>query len=106
MDSTSLVQKLWNACNVLRGDGMSYGDYVEQLTHQLLLKTANERSRPPWKQPSPLPVSYGWSTLLSRERDDLFDHYRYALNALGSEKGHPRACSSTGRRTSSRINPP
>lgn len=31
----SLVHKLWNYCNVLRDDGMSYGDYVEQLTYPM-----------------------------------------------------------------------
>jgi hypothetical protein len=43
--STAIVQKLWNYCNVLRDDGMSYGDYVEQLTYLLFLKMADERSR-------------------------------------------------------------
>ena len=33
--SNQIVQKLWNYCNVLRDDGMSYGDYVEQLTYFL-----------------------------------------------------------------------
>ncbi len=32
MNSSTLVHKFWNYCNVLRDDGMSYGDYVEQLT--------------------------------------------------------------------------
>ncbi len=32
MTSSAIVQKLWNCCNVLRDDGMSYGDYVERLT--------------------------------------------------------------------------
>lgn len=32
MNASTLVQKLWNYCNVLRDDGLSYGDYVEQLT--------------------------------------------------------------------------
>ena len=32
MNSATLVQKLWNYCNILRDDGLSYGDYVEQLT--------------------------------------------------------------------------
>ena len=36
--SSTIVQKLWNYCNVLRDDGMSYGDYVEQLTYLLFLK--------------------------------------------------------------------
>ena len=47
MNTATIVQKLWNYCNVLRDDGMSYGDYVEQLTYLLFLKMADERSRPP-----------------------------------------------------------
>ncbi len=54
-DSSALVQKLWNYCNVLRDDGMSYGDYVEQLTYLLFLKMADERTQPPY-QPAFLPV--------------------------------------------------
>ena len=42
-DSASITQKLWNYCNVLRDDGMSYGDYVEQLTY-LVLKGASEQA--------------------------------------------------------------
>jgi type I restriction-modification system DNA methylase subunit len=38
MTSAAIVQKLWNYCNVLRDDGMSYGDYVEQLTYLLFRK--------------------------------------------------------------------
>ncbi len=51
MNSATIVQKLWNYCNVLRDDGMSYGDYVEQFTYLLFLKMADERSRAPWSQP-------------------------------------------------------
>ena len=40
-----IVQRLWNYCNLLRDDGMSYGDYVEQLTYLLFLKMAHERRR-------------------------------------------------------------
>jgi type I restriction enzyme M protein len=47
MSTHSLVQKLWNCCNVLRDDGMSYGDYLEQLTYLLFLKMADERTQPP-----------------------------------------------------------
>ena len=39
-ESSTIVQRLWNYCNVLRDDGMSYGDYVEQLTYLLFLKMA------------------------------------------------------------------
>ena len=42
-DSKALVDKLWNYCNVLRDDGLSYGDYVEQLTYLLFLKMAEEQ---------------------------------------------------------------
>ena len=42
MTSASLVQKLWIYCNVLRDDGMSYGDYVEQLSYLLFLKIKDE----------------------------------------------------------------
>ena len=45
---TSLVQKLWNFCNILRDDGFSYGDYVEQLTFLLFLKMVDEQSRSPF----------------------------------------------------------
>jgi len=56
--SQQIVQKLWSYCNVLRDDGLSYGDYVEQLTYLLFLKMADERAkaRPdlPRRRPSPL----------------------------------------------------
>ncbi|SRR5579884_883990 len=87
MTSSAIVQKLWNYCNVLRDDGMSYGDYVEQLTYLLFLKMADERTRPPYHQPSPIPEEYGWPSLLKKDGDDLFDHYRRLLEVLGKEKG-------------------
>ena len=83
----SLVQKLWNYCNVLRDDGMSYGDYVEQLTYLLFLKMADERSQPPYNQPSIVPAEYAWASLLTKDGDDLFEHYRHILERLGHEKG-------------------
>ena len=43
-----LVQRLWNYCNVLRDDGLSYGDYIEQLTYLLFLKMADEQTKPPF----------------------------------------------------------
>lgn len=42
-DSKAIVDKLWNYCNILRDDGLSYGDYVEQLTYLLFLKMAEEQ---------------------------------------------------------------
>lgn len=51
MTPAAIVQKLWNYCNVLRDDGMSYGDYVEQLTFLLFLKMADERTKKPEDNP-------------------------------------------------------
>jgi type I restriction enzyme M protein len=87
MSPSAIVQKLWNYCNVLRDDGMSYGDYVEQLTYLLFLKMADERTKPPYGQASPVPAGYDWPSLLKRDGDDLFDHYRHLLEKLGSKKG-------------------
>ena len=71
MSSSAIVQKLWNYCNVLRDDGMSYGDYVEQLTYLLFLKMADERTKPPYNQSSQIPDKYSWPSLLKRDGDDL-----------------------------------
>lgn len=87
MSPTQIVQKLWNYCNVLRDDGMSYGDYVEQLTYLLFLKMADERSKPPYNQPSQIPAKYDWQSLLKKDGDDLFDHYRHILEELGKKGG-------------------
>jgi type I restriction enzyme M protein len=87
MNTSTLVQKLWNYCNVLRDDGMSYGDYVEQLTFLLFLKMADERSRPPYHQASPIPEPYAWPRLLDKDGDALIDHYRHTLDELGKQPG-------------------
>ena len=85
--SQAIIQKLWNYCNVLRDDGMSYGDYVEQLTYLLFLKMADERTKSPYDQPSVVPAKYAWPSLIKKDGDDLFDHYRHILKNLGNEKG-------------------
>jgi len=87
MSPADIVNKLWNYCHVLRDDGMSYGDYVEQLTYLLFLKMADERSKPPYNQPSILPAGFDWSGLIARDGDALFDHYRHTLETLGRAKG-------------------
>jgi type I restriction enzyme M protein len=85
--STQLVQKLWNYCNILRDDGLSYGDYVEQLTFLLFLKMADEQSQAPFNKPSPIPKEFDWQSLLKRDGDELETHYRHVLESLGKEKG-------------------
>jgi hypothetical protein len=51
------------------------------------LKMADERSRPPHSQPSPVPAPYAWPALLAKDGDALFDHYRHTLEELGKGKG-------------------
>ena len=75
MASDQIVQKLWNYRNVLRDDGMSYGDYVEQLTYLLFLKMADERTQAPYNQPSIGPKQYSWSSLIKKDGDELFDQF-------------------------------
>ena len=79
MSPAQIVHKLWNYCNVLRDDGMSYGDYVEQLTYLLFVKRTDERSKPPHNQESSIPKEYDWQSLLKRDGYKLFDHYRHLL---------------------------
>ena len=55
MNSATIVQKLWNYCNVLRDDGMSYGDYVEQLTYLLFLKMPTSAASRRGASPARLP---------------------------------------------------
>lgn len=80
MNSATIVQKPCNYCNMLRDDGMAYGDCVEQLTSLLFLKMADERSQPPWSQPSPIAKGFDWPWLLAKDGDELFDHYRHLLD--------------------------
>jgi type I restriction enzyme M protein len=86
-ESASLVQKVWNYCNVLRDDGVSYGDYVEQLTYLLFLKMADEQTKPPFNRPPTIPQGLNWQSLLEKDGAALEIHYRYILETLGKEKG-------------------
>ncbi|MFN3467578.1 MAG: N-6 DNA methylase [Candidatus Brocadiales bacterium] len=86
-ESSNIVQRVWNYCNVLRDDGVSYGDYVEQLTYLVFLKMADEQTRPPINRPSIIPKGLDWQSLLEKDGDDLEVHYRHVLEALGKGKG-------------------
>src|SRR5262249_5412163 len=85
--SSQIVQKLWNYCNVLRDDGLSYGDYVEQLTYLLFLKMAHEQTQPPWNKPSVIPKRLDWPAPHSGEGDDFNTKSRHTLDTLGKKPG-------------------
>ena len=86
-ESAGIVQKLWNYCNVLRDDGVSYGDYVEQLTYLLFLKMVDEQTKPPFNKKSTIPDDLNWDSLIKRDGNALEKHYRKILDLLGKEKG-------------------
>jgi len=87
MTSDGLVQRLWSYCNVLRDDGLSYGDYVEQLTYLLFLKMADEQTRAPFGRPAFIPDRLDWQSLLARDGDELEVQYRHILEELGRGNG-------------------
>lgn len=86
--SSTIVQKIWNFCNTLRDDGVSYGDYLEQLTYLLFLKMADEYSKPPHKRTDiNIPTEMNWESLTEKSGDELERHYNKILRSLGKEKG-------------------
>lgn len=87
MNSSSIISKVWNFCNTLRDDGVSYGDYLEQLTYLLFLKLADEFSKPPYNRSLPVPKEYNWESLTLLKGADLETHYSKILRELGKQKG-------------------
>ena len=86
-ESATIVQKLWNFCNVLRDDGVSYGDYVEQLTYLLFLKLADEQTKPPFNKPATIPTDLDWESLLNANGAELETQYVKILRELSNAKG-------------------
>src|SRR5215210_1554359 len=74
-----IVAKLWNLCNVLRDDGITYTDYVTELTFLLFLKMLAETGHE-----ERLPEGYRWEGLARREGLDQLEHYRQLLLDLGN----------------------
>ena len=86
-ESATIVQKLWNFCNVLRDDGVSYGDYVEQLTYLLFLKLADEQTKPPFNKPTTIPAGLDWESLLEASGAELEAQYVKILRELSNAQG-------------------
>jgi type I restriction enzyme M protein len=87
MSTNQIISKVWSFCNTLRDDGVSYGDYLEQLTYLLFLKMADEYTRPPYNRKMPILSQYNWQSLVDLKGDELEVHYTATLRELGREKG-------------------
>nr|WP_026679865.1 N-6 DNA methylase [Priestia megaterium] len=79
MNNQEIVQKLWNLCNVLRDDGITYQQYVTELTYLLFLKMMKEQ-----ETESVIPEDYRWDALLDKEGVELKTFYQRLLLDLGS----------------------
>ncbi|MCW1985103.1 UNVERIFIED_ORG: type I restriction enzyme M protein [Sphingomonas sp. R1F5B] len=80
------VQKLWNASKSLQGGGVSYYEYVTELTYLLLLKMLEEVKRDGKALEERLPTEYRWKALKAKEGDQRLQFYRNLLVALGDRE--------------------
>ena len=80
MTTQEIVSKLWNLCNVLRDDGITYHQYVTELTYILFLKMASETGTE-----RQIPEGYRWADLRSRSGVELKTYYKKLLDHLGKE---------------------
>ena len=78
MNTQEIVGKLWNLCNVLRDDGITYHQYVTELTYILFLKMADETGTD-----KNIPEEYRWKNLVTKSGIELKKFYKNLLNDLG-----------------------
>ena len=79
MKNDSVVQKIWALCHILRGDGISYHQYVSELTYLLFLKIAEENG-----VERLLPLNYRWADLARHSKEGLLGFYQEMLTHLGT----------------------
>jgi type I restriction enzyme M protein len=78
MNTSEIVSKLWSLCHILRDDGVTYNEYVTELTFLLFLKMLEET-----KKEDRLPKAYRWRELAKRDGLDQLDYYKRLLLDLG-----------------------
>ncbi|MEI5942935.1 N-6 DNA methylase [Bacillus albus] len=81
MNNNEIVSKLWGLANVLRDDGITYQQYVTELTYILFLKMMKEQ-----ETESVIPEGYRWDDLLAKEGIELKEFYQALLLKLGSSE--------------------
>lgn len=79
MSNQEIVQQLWKESDVLRDDGVTYQDYVTELTYILFLKMSKEQN-----EEAEIPEKYRWDSLLQYEGLELMNFYRQLLLDLGN----------------------
>ena len=87
MNTSTLIQRVWNFCHTLKDDGVGYGDYLEQLTYLLFLKMAHEYAQPPYERDLGIPKKYDWASLRRLSGEPLEAHYLAVLHELGRKSG-------------------
>ncbi len=86
-NSSAIISKVWGMCGPLRDDGVSYGDYLEQLTYLIFLKMSDEYSKPPYKKDTGIPKGFGWEDMNALTGSALEDKYKSILGKLGAQGG-------------------
>lgn len=86
-NSTAIISKVWGMCNPLRDDGVSYGDYLEQLTYLIFLKMSDEYSKPPYKKQTGIPQGFDWTDMNTLTGAELEEKYKTILEKLGQQGG-------------------
>ena len=74
-------------CGPLRDDGVSYGDYLEQLTYLIFLKMSDEYAKPPYKRQTGIPEGYGWADMNNLKGAELEVKYKEILEKLAEQGG-------------------
>jgi type I restriction enzyme M protein len=85
--TSAIISKVWGMCNPLRDDGVSYGDYLEQLTYLIFLKMADEYSRPPYNREINIPEGFTWADMNTLKGAELEAQYKATLEELGKKSG-------------------
>lgn len=85
--TNAISSKVWGMCQVLRDDGVTYGDFLEQLTYLIFLKMADEYARPPYNKNMGIPEGYRWSDMNTLKGAELEEKYKSILDKLGKETG-------------------
>lgn len=83
--ASTISTQIWNLCTVLRDDGFSYGDYLQELIYLLFLKMDDEARKVGMS--SDVPEAYSWQALRLLDGEELLRHYIATLDALGSAEG-------------------